>query len=466
MKFRDMMEMSLKNLWQRKTRTILTVLGVVIGVAAIVVMISLGLGLRSSMMEQIEGYSNGMQIRVTTPYNSSANTKSAEEKLLSDSTAEEFQTLEHVEHVYKDLEINIIQKFGQYYCSNTLTGLDIGAIEGMKLNLQAGAIPEEGEELSIIYGNTALNGYYNIHNNAYPYYDNGEPLEVDLMSAPVPTYFDTDAFYSTIGAQSGGSYGGDDGTGGSTAAPRKYQVKTAGVLAGGPEDYYSMASWNLYCDVEALKSELKKAFRNRAIPGQPVKKNGRPYKEIYYTALLVEVDDFRNVQSVQRVLTDMGYNAESDADWIRQQQQSINMIQAVLGGIGAVSLLVAAIGIANTMMMSIYERIKEIGIMKVIGCNIRDIGALFLIEAAYIGFFGGMVGLVFSYIVSGLINHFAAGSLDLGMGMMEGGARISTIPPWLAAAGVLFAILIGMISGFVPSQRAMRLSALAAIKNE
>ena len=466
MRLSDMFAMSLKNLWQRKTRTILTVLGVVIGVAAIVVMVSLGLGLRSSMMEEIQSYSNGMQIRVTTPYNSSTNTKSAEEKLLSDEIVKQLGTLEHVKDVYPELDIEIMQKFGSLYCSNTLKGLPSRAIEEMNLKLKEGSVPKDGEPLSILYGNAALNGRYNIRNNSYPYYEGGELPEVDLMAKPVETYFDMDAFQSTIGAQRSGKDGGAGGADGSgnTTPPKKYAIPTAGVVAGNPDDYNSMASWNIYCDVDALKSELRKVFRNRTIPGQPTKKNGRPYKEIFYNEILVEADDFRNVQSIQKQIQDMGYNADSDADWIRQQEQSINMIQAVLGGIGAVSLLVAAIGIANTMMMSIYERIREIGIMKVIGCNIRDIGALFLIEAAYIGLFGGVVGLVFSYIISALINQFAGG-IDLGMGNMGGGS-ISTIPPWLALVGVGFAIVIGMISGFVPSQRAMRLSALAAIKNE
>ena len=137
----------------------------------------------------------------------------------------------------------------------------------------------------------------------------------------------------------------------------------------------------------------------------------------------------------------------------------MRMIEAVLGGIGAVSLLVAAIGITNTMMMSIYERTKEIGIMKVLGCDMRNIGALFLMEAGCIGFFGGVVGLILSYSLSGMINYFVKNS-DMGV------ESISYIPFWLAGASLIFAILVGMIAGFFPSKRAMKLSPLAAIRNE
>ena len=137
------------------------------------------------------------------------------------------------------------------------------------------------------------------------------------------------------------------------------------------------------------------------------------------------------------------------------------MLQAVLGGIGAVSLFVAAIGIANTMMMSIYERTKEIGVIKVLGCAMGNIRNMFLIEAGFIGFVGGLIGLVFSYLISFLVNKFLAGVFLYGMD-----SKLSVIPPWLAAAAVMFAVLIGMAAGFFPALRAMRLSPLAAIRNE
>lgn len=140
-------------------------------------------------------------------------------------------------------------------------------------------------------------------------------------------------------------------------------------------------------------------------------------------------------------------------------QSQYRSIQAILGGIGAVSLLVAAIGIANTMMMSIYERTKEIGIMKVLGCNLGDIRSLFLIEAAYIGFIGGAIGLALSYGISAIINRITTT-------MYGYQTTTSFIPFWLSGTALLFAVLVGMLAGFFPALRAMRLSPLAAIRNE
>ena len=94
--------------------------------------------------------------------------------------------------------------------------------------------------------------------------------------------------------------------------------------------------------------------------------------------IYVNVDDMEHVTEVQKAITDMGYEAYSSMQWLEQAQQQTDMIQAVLGGIGAVSLFVAAIGIANTMMMSIYERTKEIGVLKVLGCALGDIRTKFI----------------------------------------------------------------------------------------
>ena len=125
------------------------------------------------------------------------------------------------------------------------------------------------------------------------------------------------------------------------------------------------------------------------------------------------------------------------------------------------ALLVAAIGIANTMMMSIYERTKEIGVMKVIGCSLGNIRQLFLLEAAFIGLIGGIAGNILSLILSAVINLLVSGEALLGVP-----GNISYIPLWLMLASAGFAVLVGMAAGYFPAVRAMKLSPLAAIRNE
>ena len=167
--------------------------------------------------------------------------------------------------------------------------------------------------------------------------------------------------------------------------------------------------------------------------------------------------------AINEQIKEMGYQSYTSAEWITKMQEQSQMTQMVLAGIGGVSLLVAAIGITNTMVMSIYERTREIGIMKVIGCYLKDIRTMFLTEAGLIGFFGGICGVGLSYGISFLLNKFAGGA-SIGMGM-GGGTSISSIPLWLSVLAIGFAILVALIAGFFPARRAMRLSALEAMRN-
>ncbi len=215
----------------------------------------------------------------------------------------------------------------------------------------------------------------------------------------------------------------------------------------------------VYIDMETakkLKKEEQKA--QQSMDGAPVAKKATKFS---YDQIRVFTKSLDHTIKVTNEIKKMGYEAWSSAEWITEYRKSTDMIQLVLLGIGSVSLLVAAIGITNTMIMSIYERTREIGIMKVIGCKLKDIKSMFLYEAAFIGLFGGAVGLVLSYGGSMLLNMVGG----KGGGMMGGGpTKLSVIPPWLAILAVLFAILVALISGFLPARRAMQLSALEAMK--
>lgn len=132
----------------------------------------------------------------------------------------------------------------------------------------------------------------------------------------------------------------------------------------------------------------------------------------------------------------------------------------ILGGIGSIAFIVSAIGIINTMLMSIYERQKEIGVMKVIGASVSDIQAMFLIESGFIGFFGGILGLLISLLVSKVINGAFSGMND---SIVQGG-NIIVIPLWLALLGVGFSALVGVLAGYLPARRATKLSAIDALR--
>ena len=121
------------------------------------------------------------------------------------------------------------------------------------------------------------------------------------------------------------------------------------------------------------------------------------------------------------------------------------------------------------MMMSIYERTKEIGVMKVLGCDMGNIRDIFLIESGFIGLMGGASGITISYLVSFIINKLYIRNQMMNGYMMAGTdtpGNISRIPVWLIIMALVFAVAIGMLAGFFPSRRAMKLSPLSAIRNE
>ncbi len=461
MRFIDLLRMSVSNLWRRKLRTFLTVLGVIIGTASIVVMISLGLGLSKSTMEQIEqsgglttitvregsgmSYASG-SVAVATDSSS----KDENAGKITDSTAEEIMAIPHVEVASPVLSMYPILKCGAYEGNISIRALSSEALIEMDIPLAEGAtLPLDEENLQFLYGNQLITNFYNARTNEY-YWDTGVLPDIDLANDPIFFIMDSDAYWNA-------KYGGTDANGNPVAQPKKYMYGSTGLVEGTPDEYNEF-SWEAYCNIEALKTQLKKIFKNRAIPNQPTRSNGKPYKEWYYQEMFVKVDEMENVADVQQQIIDMGYYAYSNAEWVEQMEGQYAMVQGVLGGIGAVSLFVAAIGIANTMMMSIYERTKEIGIMKVLGCSLGRIRDLFLMEAGFIGLSGGAIGLLLSYGISAVINAVAGGS--------TGYSTLSYIPLWLSVVALVFAVIIGMLAGLMPALRAMRLSALSALRNE
>ena len=451
----DLLLMSLGSLFKRKVRTILTILGVVIGTTSIVVMISLGIGMKASMLSQMESYASLTAITVEEPYSYGGDSKDGkkEELHLTDELIETLSHLPNVASVDPQLNTSAIIKCKGYMGWVQVTGVTSEWLEKQNIPLAEGKIPESKDQLQFLYGNNVITNFQQEKGGGGAYWETGELPPIDLMKDTLMMVFDTERYWGA---------GTTDENGQLIPAPKKRIVESSGLIAGGPDDW-NQYSYYVYCNIDALKSTLSHEFKGRVIPNQPTQKNGKPYKEIFYNTIVVSADKMENVSAIQEQINDMGYQTYASAEWIESDMQMMNIVQAVLGGIGGVSLLVAAIGITNTMMMSIYERTKEIGIMKVIGCRIRDIQALFLIEAGYIGLIGGALGVGLSYILSIVINHLTQGSDILGLG---GGGSISVIPLWLSGIAVVFAILIAMIAGFFPSLRAMKLSPLAAIRAE
>lgn len=461
----DLLRMSSSNLKRRKLRTFLTVLGVVIGTASIVVMVSLGLGMQEAMYKQIEEYGGLTTISVSSSNGgmggmavSDGGQQGQEEaKYLTDDVLEELRTLQYVKSAEPVLNAEALILKGKYQGWVSIVGMTPNALQNEKMKLTPNStLPKEGSgELELVFGNGVLTGF-STKNGSGGYYETGELPDIDLLKDTMFLILDTESYYASMNSS---SIPGGENSEKEQKKAEKHVVRGCGLVEGSPDEY-TQHYYNVYCDLESLKKVLQKEFKGRAIPGQPLNKAGKPFKEIMYSQIQVEVDNMDHVASVSEIIRSMGYNASSNVEAMESMKQQFAIVQAVLGGIGAVSLLVAAIGIANTMMMSIYERTKEIGIIKVLGCSLKNIRQMFLMEAAFIGLLGGGIGNILSFLMSFAINKVVSGEMVMGVE-----ANISYIPPWLVLASLGFAAFVGILAGYFPARRAMKLSALEAIRN-
>lgn len=474
MSFYDLMTMSLGNLWRRKLRTVLTVLGVLIGTTSIVAMLSLAFGMKQMIMDEYASMGSVTQIMISGGGGDmdSSSSQTDTSTMLTETNMQMFQDMEHVKNVLPQLSFDGNMQSGRYSGYANLIGVDQSLLDSQEL--EKGDIPQKGSTgtLQVIAGNQILTGFGYVQGDQYvDYYSTGELPKIDLMTQirQLQVYNEMADTSSDAGSTDDSADASSDSTGTDSSAddaavqPEEdnstlnFRIKVAGIMAGGVDEYNTYSN-SLLVNIDDLKSYLTKNFGKGNIPGQP-KPNGKPMNEWVYSTLVVDVDDASNVDSVMKDIQDMGFSASSNKDLLDSAQKNLQIVELVLGGIGMVAFLVAAIGIANTMMMSTYERTKEIGVMKVLGCDMRDIQKLFLAEAGFIGLIGGIVGLGLTCGVSALINHFA-----VSMGGMKG--NISVIPWWLALAAVAFSTLMGMVAGYFPARRAMKLSPLAAIHTE
>ncbi len=464
----DIISMGLKNLFRRKTRTILTVLGVVIGTAAIVVMVSLGIGMNENFEEQLKQMGNLNIINVTKYRNSPDNTGGPPKEIVLDSIAiSKISAIKGIRGVTPVVEGNMKLVSGKYMAYVSVMGIDARTIENFDYPVEQGRLLQDGDTDKILVGGNIPQYFYNPKTRYGMMGPNSKP-PVDVLTDKLEVTFD----------MSYGEKRRQEGIGGSETSekpPKLYKVKGVGLLSvtnDWQKDGYIFMDYNYLQKLmkDNAKSQNGKQDNYWGMPSTDTSKG--------FERLMVMVDNMKDVDRVQKEIDEMGYGTNSLADMRKPMQKQAQTIQLVLGGIGAISLLISALGITNTMIMSIYERTREIGVMKVLGCKMNNIRQLFLLEAGVIGFFGGCVGVLLSYLASLVLNTVGRNIMNsgdggmvgmgmgMGMGMNSGGSKISVIPPWLALLSIVFAILIGIVSGFSPARRAMKLSALEAIKSE
>ncbi|MDR0570626.1 MAG: ABC transporter permease [Clostridiales Family XIII bacterium] len=453
---RDIVGLGFRNLLRRKTRTILAITGVVIGISAVVLMLSIGVALQKGTEETVASWGN---LHMITVYQSSGGqgvmirpggggvaVESGGQKEAAKLDDKAIVAIEKIPHVtavspWEDEYLTFV--IGKLRTSMSVVGLSPEMMERFNYALDRGRLLQVGDKNAVVFGSMTPSGFYN-PKKTWGANWNSDQTQVDVITDKIMACASWD--YGLPPNQQSQ----DD----NKIVYKEYEFKGVGLLAN-TEDYET--AYNVYIPI----STLRKISEERA------KSEKRQYdKSAGYRQARVYVEDITKIKQISDSIRDMGFQTSSLNDALEMMQKQARTTQMILAGIGAISLLVAALGITNTMIMSIYERTKEIGIMKVIGADLPDIGKLFLVEAAIIGLLGGIAGVGISYLISTLMNTVLRPFLSGILGDMGSEGSMSVIPLWLPLAALGFATLIGVASGYFPARRAMRLSALESIRNE
>ena len=439
----------LMNMKRRKIRTILTVLGVMIGVISVVALMSVGLGVKKEMIDSVVDSGSVNQIKV---YSETGGKH--KDRMITDKTIETFSKFSNVSGCYSVYEVPVTMKYGEYEYYGNLVGIPSDELSTWKL-INGENVIKDSDGKGFAAGSSVGKLFFNP--NTYTSFEKKEKK----------------GFGSLTGRRFDTVFGwGDENA-------KTVKLKLTGVLADESADKasdddsdddsdntegevytstYSEKSQTIYCDMDYLKSLLSRVSVDGKLEGQPVDGNGNSYREFIYTAAIVTVDDTNNVDALVKKFQDMGYQTENAKEYLDTIQKYLKMIQLILGGIGTIALVVAVIGISNTMTTSVFDRVNEIGILKVLGCDIDELRLLFLAEAAIIGAAGGVLGVGCSYGVKVIIDKCAVSMFHLAKG-----TNISYIPWWLALAGMMGSVVLGVAAGYFPARWATKLRPIDAV---
>jgi putative ABC transport system permease protein len=470
MKLPDLTELALRNLRESLLRNSLTTIGISVGVASLVAMLSLGIGLQQLASRRLMKSGLFDTVVVTSRRDlrnfgreeERSGIAPAESRILDEPTRQEIEHLPNVLEAYPDIRFITELRYEDKAHLTMVAALPASAKTNDAFETVQGhffssdAAPEVilqkafAEEL---LGKTPKPGL--------------DETKIAELAAPLlgkeltMRYAQREAAQSTSSTQVSdkNATSGEESLAGAaySVVSREQKLKIVGVADLDPESMRGPTRARVFLPLELAESlhvmqptDLREI--SRAATDQPL-----------YSSVSVRVKNPSQVQKVEEAIKKMGFNTFSILDASRSIQQFFKVLDVFLGIFGSLALAVAFIGIVNTLVMAILERRREIGIMKAIGASDGDIKKLFFAEAGAMGILGGIVGVALGWAIGQVINLGTNVYLRRQSFPPE---HIWAVPWWLIAFAMLFSFLVSLAAGLYPAGRAARLDPVQALRYE
>ncbi|MDD2482774.1 MAG: ABC transporter permease [Candidatus Shapirobacteria bacterium] len=398
MKIKDLLSISLQNFKNRKSRIFFTVLGVSVAIAAVLFLVSFGYGLQSSLLEKITTKDSLLTLDVMS--------SDSELIKLNQETFDKISKIKNIEKIspHGQFPGNITLDDLTSEATINIVDLDYLTLEGISPTIGKSFNADDKNKIII---NTTIAKLFNLDEN-------------QMIGKKIKAM----AFLP-------------DETSENQTELKSYSMENEFEIVGVVEDN---------------DTQGQILIKNTDIKDLPIKE---------YASVKIKVNNETNLNSVRDELVSMGFLVSALSDTIDQANKIFSIIQIVLGVFGIVALVVAAIGLINTMTISLLERTNEIGIMRAIGAAPGDIMWLFLGESLMIGFLGGISGIVLGILSSQLV-QIIINVISKSFGGET--LKLFSYPTWFMFFIVLLSSLVGLIGGYYPAKRASKLNPLDALR--
>jgi putative ABC transport system permease protein len=459
MKGYDLLELAVRNLRQSKLRNGLTTIGISVGVASLVAMLSLGVGLQQMATKRLAGSGMFDTVFVTSKQDFRGYDREEDQKTphpekspaLDEAMRNKIATLPNVTEVQPEIRVMGEVVYGGQSHFGFVTGLPMSARENEAFDTLKGQFfSADGADEAVI-----LRDFAKELNDKDPNALIGQEITLrygERQSLPAETADRP----QLSGAQSGpGDSAGGDSFGFSVVR-RTQKVKVVGIIDEEPYGGMRTVSRGRIFLPVGTTEKLNMAQSNDvrgALAG-----GGKTY-----ATLTVRVKDPGKVSGVQEAINGMGFRTFSVLDATKSLRRFFTVLDLFLGIFGSLALAVATLAIINTLVMAVLERRREIGVMKAIGASDVDVKKLFFTEAGAMGFFGGVLGIALGFAIGKAINFGTAVYMHR---LQMPAEAVWVLPPWLIGAAIGFSIVVSLLAGLYPASRAARLDPVQTLKYE